>query len=159
SLTLNGGRFSNTFTIAGLTAATPVVINGGTGTGDTLIGPDYSNTWILRTTQHTLNVVLSAGTPPSIGTVAFSAVENVTGGRLGDHFIFSKDASIAGRLNGGSGTDWANYTAYTTPVNVNLDTGSATGVASRVPGRVSNLENVIGARAAVNALTGARSAT
>ena len=61
----------------------------------------------------------------------------------------------AGTLNGTSGTDSLDYSLFPGAVTVNLETGSATGVAGGAAGHVIYMENVLGARNAANTLTGA----
>jgi hypothetical protein len=66
-----------------------------------------------------------------------------------DVFQFSAGKGITGKIDGGGGGDWLDYSQYTTPVTVNLATGSATGVG----GGVSNVPNVRGGQAG-STLTG-----
>ena len=47
---------------------------------------------------------------------------------------------ITGKVNGGGGSDWLDYSAYTHPVVVNLAKGTATAVA----GRIAGIQNVRG---------------
>ena len=100
----------------------------GSSAADTLIGPNVANTWILSG--------VNAGT---VGTVAFSAVENLTGGTLNDLFKFPDGGSVSGVVNGGGGTDTLGYGLRTTGVTVNLTAGTATAT-----GGVANIQNVTG---------------
>ena len=68
-------------------------------------------------------------------------------------FAFTVGGSLSGTLDGGTAPlhegNWLNYSALTTPVTVNLQTGKATGVA----GAVANIQNVHGGNGG-NTLTG-----
>jgi hypothetical protein len=92
------------------------------------------------------------------GRVIFGQAWNLTGGPGSDTFTFvpqyGAEGSIGGVINGGGGGDWLDYSQYTHAVSVNLATGAATGVGNDVPGHILNIQNVIGALAAANTLTG-----
>lgn len=90
-------------------------VNSLTGTAgtNTLVGPNAATTWNINTAN--------AGSLPVSGSnVNFSAVQNLTGGSGDDTFVFADAASVAGTIDGGAGTNTLNYTAYSTPVAVNL---------------------------------------
>jgi DNA-binding beta-propeller fold protein YncE len=75
----------------------------------------------------------------NIQTTAASAAVSLVGGAGGDTFHFADGAALAGNIVGGSaGT--LDYSAYTTSVVVNLQTGLATGVG----GSVSGIRSVLG---------------
>jgi hypothetical protein len=103
------------------------------------------------------NVTLDSGP----GQITFSNVWNLTGGPGVDRFQFIRkttsegtlqDGSIGGFLDGGlySAGDWLDYFQNANPVNVNLATGTATGVG----GGVRNLQHVHGSSTAANTLVG-----
>jgi hypothetical protein len=73
-------------------------------------------------------------------TVAFTSFRNLMGGTGKNTFIFSDSAGISGNLDGGTGQSMLDYSAYTSSVIVDLQTGSATAVG----GRVSHIRNVAG---------------
>ncbi len=81
-------------------------------------------------------------------------IERFIGGTLDDTFFFADGFALpaSGRIDGSGGSDWLNYSAYTTSVTVNLTSGAATGV----PAGVINIENVIGGSAG-DSLTGSAS--
>ena len=107
--------------------------------GDRLIGGNAANTWkITADNVGTLN-----------GSFSFTGVENLTGGTGVDVFQLANGTGVSGRLDGGGGGDWLDYSAYTTAVTVNLALGTAT----RAAGGVANIHNVFGG-AAGNTLTG-----
>jgi DNA-binding beta-propeller fold protein YncE len=81
----------------------------------------------------------SGGNTFNIQTTTASAAVSLVGGTGGDTFHFADGASLAGNIVGGSaGT--LDYSAYTTSVVVNLQTGLATGVG----GSVSGIRSVLG---------------
>jgi hypothetical protein len=150
---LMGGRGPDTFYIYG-EQYTGTVIDGGTET-DTLYGANATNTWF----QTGLDV---GAVSNSLGSCSYTGVENLVGGLAGDTFRFlNASAAISGTLNGNSnngGADWLDYSQYPGAVTVNLQTGSATGVANGAVNHVFYIEDVLGARNAVNTLTGASTA-
>ena len=110
--------------------------------GDRLIGTNAASTWrITSSNAGTLN-----------GTFSFTGVENLTGGAGVDIFQLANGAGVSGRIDGGGGGDWLDYSACTTAVSVNLALGTAT----RVAGGVANVRNVFGG-AGGNTLTGGAS--
>jgi hypothetical protein len=138
NLTLDGGSANDTYNIESTLAATPVHVNGGSGT-NTLLGPNATNMWTITGAN--------AGT---VGDVSFDEIANLTGGSGLDVFVFSAGQTISGEINGGGGgDDWLDYAAYATPVAVNLAAGTATAVA----GGIANIRNVRGGQGG-NTLTG-----
>ncbi len=127
---LTGGTNADAFTLssgAGLFG----ILNGGGGT-DTLVGASTSSTWNVTNSD--------AG---NVNGMSFVAVEKLTGGSATDLFALSAGKGVTGSINGGGGENTLSYALYTTPVTVNLATGSATGIV----GGVSNLQNVTGGSA------------
>jgi hypothetical protein len=101
------------------------------GGNNTLIGPNTPTTWGL----------VAGASYSSVGAnVVFRTdlIQNLTAG-AGDHITFGDGAAIAGNLTGGGGVT-LDYSAYTTSVVVDLQTGLATGVG----GTVSGIGTVIG---------------
>jgi len=77
----------------------------------------------------------------SMSVFTFSTIRNLFGGSLRDVFQFnSPTATITGKLDGGGGSNWLDYSAISTRTNVNLKTG----VVSRVARGVSRIDNVMG---------------
>jgi hypothetical protein len=123
------------------------IIDGGSGSN--LLWPDNSgaNTWTLTGA--------GAGSLSSSGfangnALAFSNMQRLLGGRYADSFRVLPGASFS-YLNGYAGTNWLDYSAYTSAVTVNLAAHTATGV---VGANLSSIQNVIGSRTAANTLTG-----
>lgn len=106
---------------------------GGSGF-DTLVGPNASVAWNLDGLDE------GSLANSSFGTLDFESFENLTGGSLGDAFIFAAGAGLSGAIAGGAGPDTLSYYSYGSAVVVNLTTGAAPGVG----GGVSDVENVTG---------------
>jgi Ca2+-binding RTX toxin-like protein len=131
---LNASSFSDTINLASLPpASSPVTIHGDGGS-DTLVGNNAPNNWYV-----------TGANGGKVGNVTFTAISNLVGGTAADTFKFSPSGSI-GTVNGGGGGDWLDYSQIpsSSPVTVNLATGSATGVGGGAAGAVSNIQNVTG---------------
>jgi hypothetical protein len=131
---LIGGTGNDTFTVAA-GAAFSGSMNGGGGT-DTLVGASAasaSSTWLVTGAN--------AGTfQTGAGTVSFVGIANLTGGAGSDAFQIGVSGSLSGKIGGGGGSDWLDYSAWTAPVTVDLTKGTATAVT----GGVSAILNVRG---------------
>jgi len=102
-------------------------------------------------------VSLTVGDKSNSLTVSDNNIENLLGGLGDDGFIFAEDAelvdaSLGTFIDGGAGTNTIDYSAYRTPVYVNLSTGEATGVnedATGVPqpNGIDNIQTVVGSPA------------
>jgi Ca2+-binding RTX toxin-like protein len=103
-------------------------VSGGAGS-DSIYAPVTVNTW---------NIV---GTNEGIipGMVHFTEMENLFAGSGDDTFYFSDGAGVTGIIDGDGGYNTLNYSAYTTPVTVNLDTSTATGC-----GVFDDIDRIIG---------------
>jgi VCBS repeat-containing protein len=100
----------------------------GSAAADILIGPNTTTTWQIKSAN--------AG---KVGSLSFSAVENLVGGSGTDTFQFSTGVGVSGTIDGGAGTNTLDYSAYTTGVTVDLTAGIAPGTAG-----VVNIQNVTG---------------
>jgi Ca2+-binding RTX toxin-like protein len=100
-----------------------VTVDGGGGE-DTLQSGDEANLWHVTGTD--------GGDVNS--TTLFSNIENLSGGALGDRFIFSQGTSVSGNITGGAGYSTLDYTALTSSVVVNLANQKATSVGNKVTG-------------------------
>src|SRR5207244_300972 len=75
-------------------------LQGGSG-NNTLVGANSNNSWSLTgPNQGTLN------------SMQFQAMQNLTGGSLADTFVFGPAGSVAGTIDGGSGSDAMDYPGY-----------------------------------------------
>ena len=108
---------------------------GGTAS-DTFIAPDLANGWSIQGKNSGQVSNLAQG------VFKFSGFENLQGGTGSDGFQFATTGLVDGNINGKAGIDTLDYSAFTATmaVGVNLYTG----VASRVGGLVSGIENVNG---------------
>jgi hypothetical protein len=124
TLTINGGRGGNIFSVQSSAAGTSTTLNGGDGT-NTLVGPNASTGFNI-TGNNAGN--LSGGVSAS-----FSNFQNLTGGSGNDAFLFANGARIGGNISDvGGAANSLDYSAYTTPVTVNLAGLTATGVSGSV---------------------------
>jgi hypothetical protein len=143
---VNGGGGANTLDYSALTA--PITVNlqtrtanaigsftsigsivGSSSLNNTLIGPNSYTTWSLTGPN--------AG---KAGSISFSGIENLTGGTSTDIFKFAAGASLSGVLDGGAGANTLDYSAYGSPVTVNLQTQTATAIGSGF----ANLGSLVG---------------
>ncbi|HTQ39830.1 MAG TPA: calcium-binding protein [Pirellulales bacterium] len=120
----------------GIANITGVIGGSSTSTIDTVIGPTPAagaqNTWTI-TGNNAGNIN---------GTFTFSGIENLTGGPMDDTFVIPNGKKFSGHIDGGDTTNFntLDYSAYTTAINVNLTTGTATNIA----GGVSNMTDILG---------------
>jgi len=113
---------------------------------NTIIGGSALDTLTGRTNSEGHWAINSAnsGVYTSDNDLTFTKVDTLIGGSAADRFDFAQDASIAGLIDGGNGTDLLDYVDFTTSVTVDLSTGLATGVNGNNPNGVSNIENIFG---------------
>lgn len=88
---------------------------GGGVSGSTVIGPAVDNSWVL-----------TAPNAGRIGDTTFSRIGNLTGGPLSDNFAIVLGATLSGTIQGSTGRNTLDYSAFTTAVNVNLQSQTAT---------------------------------
>jgi hypothetical protein len=113
-----GGTFTNITSIVGSSATT-----------DKLTGPNAPTTWTV-----------SGANAGTVGGLAFSGFENLTGGSAADTFAFTGAGSISGNVNGGAGVNTIDVSGYGSPATINLQTKKATPVA----GTLSNFTHFVG---------------
>jgi Ca2+-binding RTX toxin-like protein len=143
--TIDGGDGLNTLDYSGWTTAATIDLSKalnidsvvGGGSTDTLIGRDADTNWDL--TGNTNGTLTQTATGEFL---FYSAVESVAGGSGADSFKMHAGVTLPGSINGGGGTgkDTLDYSAFNSPVQVNLTAGTATGVS----GGVLGIENVKG---------------
>ena len=106
------------------------------GGNDTLVGPDGStNLWQLI--DGSQDQLFANGNQVAV----FGGFSNLKGGSGNNTFQFSDGYQLPGAIDGGTGgINTLDYTAYSTGVDVNLQTGTATGVA----GGITDIQNVTG---------------
>ena len=110
-----------------------VLVGSDTATTDTLQGRDANSTWDLDG---------SDTYDDATATLAFSGVENLTGGSGNDDFSFFDGAGLGGLVDGGAGTDTADYSNLTAAINLTIDTD------------FTNIDTVTGNLVAGSTLTG-----
>ena len=138
NVALGGGLSSNTFTVSGWSGTAS--INGGSGGSDRLIGPDQANSWLINgINTGTLNT-----------GITFQNILNLTGGAANDTFTFNPGATLAGSINGGTGTNTIDLSAITTPISVNMPSSRVTGLS----GTFTAIQSIIGGSSVSNSVTG-----
>ena len=87
--------------------------------------------------------------------ITFSAFEHLVGGAQADRFVFA-DGAVFTAPDGGAGSDTLDYSAYTTPVCVNLSGAvvtangltcqpqAAMNVSGGIADQLFNIENLVG---------------
>ncbi|TFH16060.1 MAG: hypothetical protein E4H02_06500, partial [Lentisphaerales bacterium] len=150
--TLNGGAGSDTIdggagndTLAGGEGADTFVFGDAWGTDTVIAGGVDPDILDFATVEVDLslyiyadNTVSVSGAGGSLGPIA--GIGQLIGGAGNNTFVFSDGAVVAGEIDGGSGTvNMLDYTAYATPVEVDLGAGSATGTTG-----VSGIQSVQG---------------
>jgi hypothetical protein len=123
----------------------------GSGSSDLLTGLDVDSTWNLNSTPtYTDNVgdvlsfssfqTLQGGSAVDTFNVSASITASLNGGAGDDVFDFQANGiTLAGKIDGGSGTNTLMYSGYTSPVRVSLASGLATATSG-----FSNLEALQG---------------
>jgi len=130
TLNIGEGGPGTALLVGTITAGGTVQVNGGIGNANTLVGPNANETWNITGT--------GAGNIGGSTGISFSNIQNLTGGSGADTFVFSNGKGVTGTITGGGGTNTLNYSAYTTPVSVNLTGGTATGT-----GGISGIQDAI----------------
>jgi Ca2+-binding RTX toxin-like protein len=111
---LEGGAANDSFKMLGGSVDS---ILGGVGI-DTLTGESINNDWAIT----------GPGAGSVNATLAFSELENLTGGTLDDVFSIAPSGSIPGTLSGGLGTNTLSYESWLTDVSINAVPGVASAV-------------------------------
>ena len=77
-------------------------------------------------------------------TASNPQVREYLGGAGDDAFVMSGNVLVPGKINGQGGTDLLDYSAFGSGMEVNLASGTATGIFSGLTGALSGIENVMG---------------
>ena len=128
---LVGGAGDDTFTLWG-DGGISGQIDGGDGT-DTLTGSNADTTWTL-----TGDGAGTLGVAGASAVTAYTAIENLTGGKAADTFEIKAAGALSGLLDGGPvdtalsapAVDVLDYTLRGSAVTVDLELASGSGVAS-----------------------------
>ena len=100
---------------------------------DSLSGLNSANTWEITGEN-------SGNYRTNNRVLTFSGIDTLNGGALTDHFILRNGASLSGHIDGRSGTDTLDYSAYMTDIAVDLTTD----LASHIARGICSIENVTG---------------
>jgi hypothetical protein len=104
TITFNGNASDNTFTFNDniTLAGSMVTVNGGGGNDLLVRGGNAANTWTINGE----NIgTLAFGNVSGTTTIAFNAIENLTGGAGQDQFTLAVGGNVAGLIDGGGDTD------------------------------------------------------
>jgi filamentous hemagglutinin family protein len=118
--TLNYSAFTSNLSVnlANLGATGIETVIGTNNATSTLIGTNTNNNWNLTgTNSGTVNNILS-----------FRNFQNLVGGTLDDNFVFNDGVNWGGTIAGNTGTDTLDYSAFTTPLIVDVSVLGATGI-------------------------------
>jgi hypothetical protein len=129
-ISILGGLGDDTFSVTSPVSYTGITIDGGQGM-NTLVGPDAATAWTI-----------TGANGGTAGSVAFSHMQNLTGGSAADTFAFRTGGSLTGKLDGRGGVNALDYSAYVGDVTVDLPLN----LASRVGQAISNIANVTGSQ-------------
>ncbi len=103
-------------------------------------GGSTGNTFTITGTPGGTTTLDSGTGNDQVNIQGSSAILNLNGEAGNDVFAFSDGATLSGgTIDGGTGVNTLDYSAYTSPVDVNLDAGTATGTSG-----ITNIQNVIG---------------
>ncbi|MBT7080021.1 MAG: hypothetical protein HN929_00895, partial [Chloroflexi bacterium] len=144
--TIDGGGDTDTLSYASYSGAVSIDLEAGTATNmggisnlETFIGGGASDTLIGLNAGQTWSITVNdAGND---GTYYFTGIENLTGGTLADSFAFANGVGLTGTLDGGSGANTLDYSAYlaANAVTVDIENGTATNT-----GGISNIQTITG---------------
>jgi Ca2+-binding RTX toxin-like protein len=145
---LIGGASANSFTIDQTWAGTGTI--DGLGGSDTLIGPNLNRYWTLNATVANAGTLAPTAAPNDPAAIAFSNIENLTGGSGSDTFKLPGNASVSGTITGGAGTDTLDFDVFA--VLTSSDNTGYGGTADGVPTFLGI--NVLAGSGSADALTG-----
>jgi hypothetical protein len=111
-LTITGGTHGDTFNVLNNLGGIPVTINGGLSPSENIVnGPNLANVWNITG--------VNAG---QVGNVAFKNIQGLGGGNVSDTYKFANGAGVTSFIFdfAPGGVETLDYSAYTTPVTVDL---------------------------------------
>jgi Ca2+-binding RTX toxin-like protein len=112
-------------------------LSGSQADNDTLTGLDDPSVYTLRDNDE--NTIQALGFQ-----LNFRGYENLIAGSGNDIFEFTGNAVLNGSLDGGTGKDTLDYTAYISGVTVNLLNGAGTGIGGGKNNTILGIENLVG---------------
>ncbi|WP_411876450.1 hypothetical protein [Vulcanococcus limneticus] len=131
SLLLKGGTKSDLITL--LQDPTSGYLDGASGSDLLRVATDPAKP---------LAVTVTGANSSTVGSVTVQNVESLVLGDGNDKVRMGQQAKLDGVLVGGAGKDLIDYSSFTTPVMVDLDAGTATGVL----GGIAGIEGVLGGK-------------
>jgi Ca2+-binding RTX toxin-like protein len=134
---LDGGSNNDTYKDQGTPPGTSVLVFGGSSQ-NTLVGPNANSTWEVALP----GFGTIQGTAQN-GPVSFTEMANLQGGSGDDTFRLDQNGNVPGTIDGGTGSNTLDYSAYPGNIIVDLLLKAAT----RVGGQVVNIQNVTGSAA------------
>lgn len=129
SLLLKGGTKSDLITL--LQDPTSGYLDGASGSDLLRVATDPAKP---------LAVTVTGANSSTVGSVTVQNVESLVLGDGNDKVRMGQQAKLDGVLVGGAGKDLIDYSSFTTPVMVDLDAGTATGVLGGIAGIEGSLE-------------------
>ncbi len=96
--------------------------------------------------------VINGANAGTLNGTPFSGIANLTGGSGDDVFSVQTGGSVSGKVNGGTGNNWLDYSALSTAVSVNVSgsayggipANSATNIDGGVSGGVTSIKYIRG---------------
>ncbi|QVL55681.1 MAG: filamentous hemagglutinin N-terminal domain-containing protein [Simkaniaceae bacterium] len=118
------------------------IINAPPGLDNTLVGNNLTSTWNITGNQQ--GILINAAFPQT-GYLTFTEFSNLAGGILGDTFVFSDGATLAGFVDGGAPatSNTLDYNAFSSPAIISL-TGPYSGTASNLGKGFVNIGTIVG---------------
>ncbi|MBX2864571.1 MAG: CHAT domain-containing protein, partial [Leptolyngbyaceae cyanobacterium MAG.088] len=95
---------------------------------DTLVGTSGADT-----------ISITGNNSGTVGSITFSAIENLDGQAGNDRIVIANTGTITGNIEGGGGTDTLDYSAYTNDVTLDFKQNNATAV-----NNLTGIESFIG---------------
>lgn len=120
---------------------------GGSISGNANLVSNDSNNALLLQNSSSQSWNMSGANSGSVsvgGTLGFSGFGNITGGSGNNNFAFADGASLSGTLNGGANTsgNTVNYSAYASPVQINMSAASAGNILNNNSQIITNFINI-----------------
>ena len=158
TLSYNTRAAAVTVDLANLTA--PDIVNfanietlvGGSGSGDTLTGPDNDSNWSVSAANSGTIDDTTLGAPASV-EFNFAGFERLTGGSAADNFTLGATGSVSGQADGGGGFDTLTYATRASAVTVNLQSATVADGSSTLAS-FTGFETFAGSAAGTDKLVG-----
>src|SRR5438132_769527 len=147
TVTVYGSNGADTYIVQSPSPIFPVTLQAvqGTGTVNTLVGPNQPNTfWIINGQDSGL-----------LGLVTFTGMQNLVGGGSSNTFFFSSAGAISDAIDGGSNlTNTLDYSVTNKAVAVDLEVRSAAHIRGGAANGFSHISSLVGSPAFLGSFTG-----